>query len=89
MVVDFVKLPDVPVRVIVLVPVEADALAVKVSVLVDVAGLGLKLAVTPPGRPEAEKLTWPLKPFAGVMPIELVPLAPCTTLKVLGDAEIV
>ena len=89
MVVVWVRLPDVPVTVIVAVPVEADALAVKVRVLVDVAGFVPKLAVTPLGRPEAEKLTEPVKPLAGVMLIVLVPLVPCTTLKVLGEAEMV
>jgi hypothetical protein len=89
MVVVLVKLPDAPVTVMVAAPVEAEALAVKVSVLVEVAGFGLKLAVTPLGSPEAEKLTCPLKPFAAVMLMVLSPLLPCTTLKVLGDAEIV
>jgi hypothetical protein len=84
-----VKPPDVPVTVMVAVPVEAEALAVKVSVLVDVAGFVLKLPVTPLGSPEADKLTWPLKPFAGITLIVLVPLLPCTTLKLLGDADTV
>jgi len=67
-----VRLPDVPVIVTVAVPVAAVAPAVKVSVLV-VAGLGLNAAVTPLGKPDAEKVTLPLKPFAGVMVIVLVP----------------
>jgi hypothetical protein len=57
------KLPEVPVIVTVTVPVVAVLLAVNVKVLVDVAGLGLKDAVTPLGRPEVDKLTLPLNPF--------------------------
>src|SRR5512147_2326243 len=86
-VVGFARMPDVPVIVTVAVPVVAVPLAVSVNVLAAVAGLGLKDAVTPPGRPDADKLTLPLKPFWGVMAILLVPLFPCTTLKLPGDAE--
>jgi len=68
-----VKLPDVPVIVTTAVPVAAVALAVRVSVLLAVAGLGLNAAVTPLGKPDAERLTFPLKPFEGVMAIVLVP----------------
>ena len=71
-----VKLPDVPVIVTVAVPVAAVALAVKVSVLVDVAGFGLNAAVTPLGKPDAVRVTFPLKPFDGVMVIVLVPWLP-------------
>lgn len=59
----FVKLPEVPVMVTVNVPVVAVPPAVRVSVLVLVVLLGLKDAVTPVGRPEADKLTLALKPF--------------------------
>jgi hypothetical protein len=58
-----VKPPEVPVMVTVTVPVVAVLLAVSVKVLVAVAGFGLKDAVTPVGKPEADKLTLPLKPF--------------------------
>jgi hypothetical protein len=68
------------------VPVLAAALAVNVSVLVDVAGFGVKDAVTPLGRPDAARLTLPLNPFAGLIVTVLVPLFPCTTLTVLGVA---
>ena len=88
MVVVFVKLPDFPVIVTVAVPVVAVLLAVSVSVLVvAVAGLGLKDAMTPLGRPEADKLTLLLKPFCGVMVIVLVPLAPCVIVKLFGEAD--
>ena len=72
-VVVFVSVPDVPVIVTVTVPVPAVALAVKVSVLLLVAGLGLNSAVTPLGKPDAERVTLPLKPFDGLMVIVLVP----------------
>ena len=80
-------MPDVPVMVTVDVPVVAVAFAVSVNVLVPVALLGLKEAATPLGRPEADKLTLPLKPFCGVTVIVLVPRVPCTTLMLAGDAE--
>jgi hypothetical protein len=69
------------------VPVVAVPLAVNVNVLVAVAGFGLNNAVTPLGRPDADKVTVPLKPFCGVTVIVLVPLAPCEMLRVVGEAE--
>jgi hypothetical protein len=88
-VVVFDKLPEVPVTVTVTVPVVAVLLAVSVNVLVLVALLGLNNAVTPLGRPDAAKLTLPLKPLCGVTVMVLVPLAPCAIVKLLGDAETV
>ena len=52
----------------------------RVSVLLLVAGLGLNAAVTPLGKPDAERVTLPLKPFDGVMLIVLVPWLPCVCL---------
>ena len=69
-----------PVTVTVAVPVVALALAARVKVLDDVDAVGLKLAVTPVGRPDAENVTFPVKPLIGVTVIVLVPLLPCTTL---------
>lgn len=63
MVVEFDKLPDVPVMVTVTVPVAAALLAFSVNVLVLVVLVGLKVAVTPLGRPVAVKPTLPLKPL--------------------------
>ncbi len=82
-----VRVPDVPVIATVAEPAVAVPLAVRVSVLVAVAGLGLKDAVTPLGRPEADKLTLSLKPFCGVIVIVLVALLPCAMLRLPGDAD--
>jgi hypothetical protein len=68
-----VKPPEVPVIVTAAVPVAAVGLAARVRVLETVAGLGLKVAFTPLGSPDAEKLTLPLKPSAGAIVIALVP----------------
>jgi len=54
-------------------------LAASVSVLVPVAGFGLNVAVTPLGRPVAEKVTAPVKPFCPVIVSVAVPLLPCAT----------
>src|SRR6266850_147372 len=86
-VVVLVKLPDVPVTVTVTVPVAAVLLAVSVNVLVPAVLLGLNDAVTPLGRPDADKLTLPLKPFCGVTVMVLAPLVPCASVKLFGDAE--
>jgi len=75
-VVAFDKLPDVPVMVTVTVPVAAVLLAVSVNVLALTVLLGLNDAVTPVGRPDADRLTLPLKPPCGVTLIVLVPFAP-------------
>ena len=86
-VVVFVKLPEVPVTVTLTVPVMAVLLAVSVSVLLLVVLVGLNDALTPLGRPEAVKLTLLLKPFCGVTVMVLIPLVPCTIVKLLGEAE--
>ena len=78
-------MPEVPVTVTVEVPGAAVLLAVKVSVLVLVAGFALNDGVTPVGRPDAVRFTFPVNPFVGVTVIVLVPLAPCAT--VAGEAE--
>src|SRR6267154_300164 len=81
------KPADEPVTVAVTVPVAALLLAVSVNVLVLVVLLGLNEAVTPLGRPDADKLTLPLKPFCGVTVMVLAPPAPWVMLRLLGDAE--
>lgn len=82
-----VRLPEVPVTVTVDVPVVAVALAVKVSTLVPVVGLVPKAAVTPLGNPDAASVTLPVNPFTSVTVIVLLPLLPCVTVRLLGEAE--
>jgi len=75
-VVDAVRLPEVPVTVTVEVPVAAVALAVSVRTLEPVVGLVAKAAVTPLGSPEAASVTLPVKPPAPVtvrVSVELLP----------------
>jgi hypothetical protein len=86
-VVVLLKLPDTPVTVSVAVPVVAVPLALSVNVLVLAVLPGLNAAVTPLGKPEADKLTLPVNPFCGVTVTVLVPLPPCTTVTLPGDAE--
>ena len=69
------------------VPRAAVLLAVSVNMLLLAVLLGLNDAVTPLGRPEADKLTLLLKPFSGVTVMVLVPLVPWTTLRLLGEVE--
>jgi hypothetical protein len=83
----FVKLPDVPVTVTVTVPVVAAPVADSVNVLVLVVLLGLNDAVTPLGRPDADKLTVPLKPLCGVTVMVLEPLDPCVIVTLLGEVD--
>jgi hypothetical protein len=86
-VVVFAKLPDEPVIVTVTVPVAAVPLAASVKVLVFVVLAGLNDAVTPLGKPDADKLTLPLKPYSGVTVIVLAPLVPCAIVILLSEVE--
>jgi len=62
-----VRAPDFPVMVTLYWPTAAELLAVSIRVLSNpVAGFGEKDAVTPVGRPEAERVTLPVNPFTGV-----------------------
>jgi len=70
------KLPDAPAIVTEKVPVAALLAAANVTVLDDGSDGGLNDALTPLGRPEAEKLTVPPKPFCGVTAMRLPPLVP-------------
>ena len=81
------KAPLVPVMVTVAVPVVAVALAVKVRTLVEVVGFVPKLAVTPERKPDADRLTLPVKPPEGVTEIVVFPLLPWTTVTLEGEAE--
>jgi hypothetical protein len=87
MVVEAVRLPEVPVIVTVAVPVVAVPLAVRVSVLVLVVGLVPNTAVTPVGKPEAERVTLPVNPPTSLTVIVLEPLPPWLIVRLLGFAE--
>ena len=82
-----VRLPDVPATVTVKLPIIAVPLADKVNWLVVVAGFVAKIALTPPGRPDAAKFTLPLNPFRGWIVIVAEPDAPWGKVKLMGDAE--
>jgi hypothetical protein len=82
----WVRPPDLPVMVTVEVPTLARVPADRVSVLFLVAGSGPKAAVVPLRRPDADRVTFPPKPFDGVMVIVVAPLAPRPMLKVVGEA---
>src|SRR5260370_42571194 len=69
------------------VPAALRAVSVNVLVLVLVVLAGLNVAVTPLGRPDADKLTLPLKPFCGVTVMVLVVLAPCAIVTLLDEVE--
>jgi hypothetical protein len=77
----------VPLTVTVAGAVLAVAEAVKVTVLVaPVAEAGLKLALTPAGRPLADSATAPVKPPLRAMLIVLVAVPPCGTTTLEGLA---
>jgi hypothetical protein len=81
-----VRVPDVPVTVMVEAPGAVELVVFKVRVLDAVALAALKDAVTPEGNPEAAKVTLPLKPFWALIAIALVAELPCAMLKVAGVA---
>ena len=61
--------------------------AASVSALVVAVEAGLKDAVTPLGRPEADKATAPLNPLRGET-VMVLPLAvPCVIVTVVGEAD--
>src|SRR6266481_4740548 len=88
-----VTLPPVAVIVTVDVPVVAVLLAVNVSVEFPLPGAaseaGLKLAVTPAGRPEADRETAELKPPLTVVETVVFPEVPCVTNRLAGEALMV
>lgn len=59
---DVSGLPEVPLTVTVNVPWLELLLAANVNALLDVAGLWVKEAPSPLGRPEVPRVTWPVKP---------------------------
>src|ERR1700739_1459162 len=87
-VVVWVKLPDVPVMVTVVVPVAAVLLAANVRALVPVVGFVPNFAVTPLRRVNVDKGTLPRKPFGGLTVIvSVLLLPPCVAVKLLVDPD--
>ena len=82
-----VKLPDVPVRVTVKLPVAAAPLAERVNTLLEVAGFVPKVAPTPLGKPDAVRMMLPLKPFRGLIETVVEPEVPCRMVALEGEAE--
>ena len=76
-----------PVSVIAAVPGVAAAPAASVSVLVALVLLGLNVAVTPLGNPDALNTTFALKPFCGDTLTVALPLEPCATIRLPGDVD--
>ena len=84
-----IRPPATAVMVTEAVPDAEELLAVNVNALVLAVLLGLNDAVTPLGRPDADKVTLPLKPFCGLTVMVVAPLAPCAIARLLGDVEMV
>lgn len=76
-----------PVTVTVNVPVAAVAEADNVSALVVEVEVGLKFAVTPLGRPEADKAAVPVNPLRGETEMVLPLAVPWVMVTVVGEAE--
>src|SRR5262249_54412533 len=87
MVVVWVRDPLVPRMVTVAAPTVALPDAVKLTVLLPVVEAGLKLAVTPEGKPLTLSATLPVNPPIGVTVIELVTVPPCATETLEGFAD--
>jgi hypothetical protein len=82
-----VKPPPTPVTVTVAGPVAAVLDAAKVRALeFPVAEAGLKVGVTPAGKPLALKVTLPVNPPVRVIVIETIPLAPWSIARLVGVA---
>lgn len=81
--------PLVPVMVTVEVPVVAVELAVNVTVELPapVTEVGLKAAVTPEGKPDAENVTAESNPPDTATVMLDVPVEPCVTDTLLGFAD--
>jgi hypothetical protein len=81
------RLPLVPVTVTVVALAPALAAAVKVSALVPVVDTGLKLAVTPAGKPLALNATLPTNPPPRVTATVLIAVPPWATLALVAERE--
>jgi hypothetical protein len=78
--------PEVPLIVIEARPVTACLLAFSVRMLVPAVGFLLNAAVTPLGRPEAERLTLPVNPYTPVTVMVVSLEAPGLTVNEAGEA---
>jgi len=85
MVVLAVRLPEVPLMVIVAEPTVAELLAVSVSTLLPLAGLVANAAVTPVGKPDAASVTLPVKPLSLFTVMVDFPDVPCATDSEVDD----
>jgi hypothetical protein len=83
--VDAVRLFETPATVTLYVPAAAEAVAAKVSKLEPVVGFVPNEPVTPAGNPEADKVTLPVNPPAGVTVIVSFPLPPCGTVNAVAE----
>ena len=81
------SVPEVPVMVIGYVPATVDAATARVTTLDVVDEVGLNVAVTPVGRPEAANVTLPENGLTSVTVMVSVPLAPGATVRLVGEAE--
>jgi len=85
-VVVWLRLPDVPVIVTMVVPVAVVPPAANVRPLVLAVGFVPNVAVTPLGSVEVDKVTIPVKPFWGATVIMSVPLLPpCVAVRLAAD----
>ena len=79
-----VRLPEVPLIVTELVPIEAVLVAINVKDVFPFVGFGEKLALTPLGRPAMDRLTSPPNPFVSVMGMLRVRVVPWPSESVPG-----
>jgi hypothetical protein len=86
-VVVLVKLPEEPITITVAVPVVATPVPDRVRRLLVVAGFDAKTALTPFGRPETLRFTFPLNPFRELIVIVVEDAVPWTKVMPEGDAE--
>ena len=91
--VEFCRLPEVPVTVIVYAPAVVVGATAMVMVEAPEPGaaieVGLKVTVTPVGWPVADNAIAESKPFKTAVVIDDVPLLPCSTETEAGAAEMV
>lgn len=69
------------------VPTLAVPAAERVRRLLEVAGFVPNVALTPAGKPDADRVTLPLNPFRGLIEMVVEPEVPCRMATLAGDAE--